>query len=150
MKIHKFINSEDVQSLQKASVLIDHNGDDDTLIRHVVKNLYLLNQTPDLGLYVKSTLMKLCAFYVCKVKHRNYALDAVANFHFKNGAVPWRFNWMADCSLPGLQKSCGIMVNYRYYLEDMANNSANYISNYTVSMSREVSALLGEENISKL
>lgn len=148
--MHRFINHEDLQSLQKAQVLINHNGDDNSLVQYVVKNLHLLNQIPDLGIYVKNTLMKLCAYYICKVKHRNYALDSVANFHLKNGAVAWRLNWMADPSVSGLQKSCGIMINYRYYLEDMANNSVNYISNYTVPKSKEVSALLVEENTSKL
>ncbi|KAG7158632.1 Malonyl-CoA decarboxylase-like, partial [Homarus americanus] len=58
-------------------------------------------------------LMRLCAYYLFLEKRRGYALDSVANFHLKNGAVMWRINWLADRSPRGLANSCGIMVNYR-------------------------------------
>ncbi|KAJ4426092.1 hypothetical protein ANN_26901 [Periplaneta americana] len=59
-------------------------------------------------------LMRLCARYLYLEKRRGYALDNVANFHLRNGAVMWRLNWQADTSPRGLGNSCGIMVNYRY------------------------------------
>lgn len=58
-------------------------------------------------------LLRACAFYLYKEKRRNYALNNVANFHLRNGAVMWRINWMADPSPRGMANSCGVMVNYR-------------------------------------
>lgn len=115
-----------------------------------MQNLRLLNQDADLAASVKEPLMKLCAFYICKVKRRGYALDAVTNFHLKNGAVVWRLNWMADTTLSGMQNSCGIMVNYRYYLEDMPSNSAKYIGNHNIPVSEHVNRLLRADERSNL
>ncbi|KAG7209609.1 hypothetical protein KM043_011264 [Ampulex compressa] len=61
-----------------------------------------------------------------------------ANFHLRNGAVMWRINWMADPTPRGVANSCGIMVNYRYYLNDCERNSQNYIENYHVNASENV------------
>ena len=65
----------------------------------------------------------------------------VANFHLRNGAVVWRINWLADTSVRGLNASCGLMVNYRYYLQDTETHSNNYISNYVIATSQLVDDL---------
>ncbi|KOC65828.1 Malonyl-CoA decarboxylase, mitochondrial [Habropoda laboriosa] len=62
---------------------------------------------------LKKPLVRACAWYLYKEKRRNYALNSVANFHLRNGAVMWRINWLADLSPRGVANSCGIMVNYR-------------------------------------
>ncbi|KAJ6215679.1 hypothetical protein RDWZM_010179 [Blomia tropicalis] len=77
---------------------------------------------------LKKPLMKTCAFYLYHEKRRGYALNSVANFHLKNGAVMWRLNWMADSSQNGISNSCGIMINYRYYLEEQQKNSQVYLN----------------------
>lgn len=46
----------------------------------------------------------------------------------KNGAVMWRLNWLADISTRGLSNSCGMMVNYRYFLERHQENSQIYMN----------------------
>ena len=66
----------------------------------------------------------------------------LANFHLRNGAVVWRINWLADTSVRGLTASCGLMVNYRYFLEDTEKNSNEYITNYEVRTSDLVDQLL--------
>lgn len=65
-----------------------------------------------------------------------------AHFHLRNGAVIWRLNWMADCSVKGLSASCGLMVNYRYYLDTLAENSINYVENKQVTADKQVLELL--------
>ena len=64
-----------------------------------------------------------------------------ANFHLQNGAVLWRLNWGADMSIRGLSKSCGMMVNYRYFLEDTEKNSQQYIEYKIISSSDQIREL---------
>lgn len=87
---------------------------------------------------LKKPLLRACAWYLYKEKRRNYALNNVANFHLRNGAVMWRINWLADPSPRGVGNSCGIMVNYRYYLDECEKHSQNYIENYFINASEDV------------
>ncbi|KAK1135496.1 hypothetical protein K0M31_000085 [Melipona bicolor] len=87
---------------------------------------------------LKKPLLRACAWYLYKEKRRNYALNNVANFHLRNGAVMWRINWLADPSPRGVGNSCGIMVNYRYYLDECEKHSQNYIENYFINASENV------------
>ncbi|XP_019390991.1 PREDICTED: malonyl-CoA decarboxylase, mitochondrial, partial [Crocodylus porosus] len=86
--------------------------------------------------------MRLCAWYLYGEKHRGYALNPVANFHLQNGAVMWRINWMADTSPRGVTASCGMMVNYRYFLEDTVSNSAEYLWTKRIKASEQVLSLV--------
>ena len=97
---------------------------------------------PDLAAVLKPVLLRLCARYLCKEKRRNFALNSVANFHVRNGACLWRINWMADTSRRGMTNSCGIMVNYRYFLDKLETNSNNYLSNYVMDTDKQVLELL--------
>nr|CAB63110.1 malonyl-CoA decarboxylase [Mus musculus] len=115
--------------------------------------------------------MRLCAWYLYGEKHRGYALNPVANFHLQNGAViaprlrlnpvanfhlqngavMWRINWMADSSLKGLTSSCGLMVNYRYYLEETGPNSISYLGSKNIKASEQILSLVAQfQNNSKL
>ncbi|KFZ51727.1 hypothetical protein N338_10605 [Podiceps cristatus] len=95
--------------------------------------------------------MRLCAWYLYGEKHRGYALNPVANFHLQNGSVMWRINWMADTSPRGIAASCGMMVNYRYLLEDTASNSAAYLGTKQIKASEQVLSLVSQfQQISKL
>ncbi|XP_059141347.1 malonyl-CoA decarboxylase, mitochondrial-like [Physella acuta] len=91
---------------------------------------------------MKSPLMRLCADYLYVQKRRNYALNPVANFHLSNGAVLWRINYLADTSQRGLNQSCGLMVNYRYFLESTETNSRNYLDCQIIKASPGVIDLL--------
>ena len=93
---------------------------------------------------LQAPLMRLCAWYLYGEKHRGYALNPVANFHLQNGAVMWRINWMADLSLKGITASCGLMVNYRYYLEETATNSTTYLSSKSIKASEQVLSLVAQ------
>ncbi|KAE8737229.1 hypothetical protein FOCC_FOCC017309, partial [Frankliniella occidentalis] len=106
------------------------------LQRLLKSNAWLDN--PDLVAFLKEPLMRMCARYLYLEKHRSAALNGVANFHLKNGAVMWRINWHADLSPRGLGNSCGIMVNYRYYLEDTEANSRSYLEHHKINASEQV------------
>ncbi|XP_022694980.1 malonyl-CoA decarboxylase, mitochondrial-like isoform X2 [Varroa jacobsoni] len=96
---------------------------------------------------LRKPLMKLCAQYLYQEKHRGLALNGVANFHLKNGAVLWRINWLADTSQRGLMNSCSLMVNYRYFLDQIDQNSVEYCTQGSISISNQVHSLLKTEPI---
>ncbi|XP_069758299.1 malonyl-CoA decarboxylase, mitochondrial isoform X1 [Narcine bancroftii] len=89
-------------------------------------------------------LIRLCAWYLYGEKRRGAALNPVANFHFQNGAVIWRLNWMADTSPRGISSSCGIMVNYRYFLENTNYNSVRYFGTGHIEASEQVLSLVAQ------
>ncbi|XP_050704081.1 malonyl-CoA decarboxylase, mitochondrial-like isoform X2 [Eriocheir sinensis] len=91
---------------------------------------------------LENPLMRLCAYYLVVEKRRGYALDSVANFHLKNGAVMWRINWQADQSPRGLANSCGIMVNYRYFIDECEKNSRTYLESQEILLSDTVKFLV--------
>ncbi|XP_022438782.1 malonyl-CoA decarboxylase, mitochondrial isoform X3 [Delphinapterus leucas] len=101
-------------------------------------------QSEQLVRALQAPLMRLCAWYLYGEKHRGYALNPVANFHLQNGAVMWRINWMADVSLKGITGSCGLMVNYRYFLEDTATNRTTYLSSKSIKASEQVLSLVAQ------
>ncbi|XP_035732332.1 malonyl-CoA decarboxylase, mitochondrial-like isoform X1 [Vespa mandarinia] len=98
---------------------------------------------------LKKPLLRASAWYLYKEKRRSYALNNVANFHLRNGAIMWRINWMADPSPRGIANSCGIMVNYRYYLNECENNSRNYIENYFINASENIINLVTQTKTNK-
>ena len=83
-------------------------------------------------------LMRLCARYLYLEKHRGSAANSVANFHLRNGAVLWRLNWRADMSARGMGNSCGIMVNYKYFIDDLEANSSAYLETKVVKAGEQV------------
>uniref|UniRef100_A0A3B5L485 Malonyl-CoA decarboxylase C-terminal domain-containing protein n=1 Tax=Xiphophorus couchianus TaxID=32473 RepID=A0A3B5L485_9TELE len=97
-----------------------------------------------LCLALEPVLMRLCAWYLYGEKRRGFALNPVANFHLQNGATMWRINWRADTSPRGVANSCGIMVNYRYFLNETTNNSVLYLQNKAVAASEQVLGLVSQ------
>lgn len=83
-------------------------------------------------------LMRLCARYLYLEKKRGYAVNAVANFHLRNGGILWRLNWLADTSSRGILGSCGIMVNYRYYPDDIDGNSISYVERQVIVAGEQI------------
>jgi malonyl-CoA decarboxylase len=92
-------------------------------------------------------LMRLCSQYLFLEKRRNFALDPVANFHLRNGSTMWRLNWWADLSPRGLNNSCGIMVNYRYYLDKLESNSTQYQESKTIDTSEQIRQLAAQAQV---
>ena len=115
---------------------------DEAVLEHVKSMLEhkRWNKGKDTVAVLKSPLMRLCAEYLYDVKVRGSAYDPVANFHLRNGATLWRINYMADPSVKGINQSLGIMVNYRYFLDELEENSREYILHKTVPVSQTVLA----------
>ena len=93
----------------------------------------------------RPVLVRLCAHYLLHVRRRRLAFDPVANFHLRNGASVWRLNWGADLSHTGLSSSFGMMVNYRYILEDVRSNNQMYLMDGNVPSSRRVQKVAAGE-----
>ncbi|KAK2715541.1 malonyl-CoA decarboxylase, mitochondrial-like isoform X2 [Artemia franciscana] len=126
--------------------LVEHFGPPDRFycsFRYMLGNGSWI-QDDSLVQILEIPLMRMCAQYLFLEKRRGLALDSVANFHLRNGAVMWRINWKADLSPRGLGNSCGIMVNYRYFLEDCDENSSKYLRKRTIATSEQVEHLANE------
>jgi len=91
---------------------------------------------------LRPILLRTCAYYLLNVKHRGHAYDPVANFHLRNGAVLWRLNWEGDSTTKGLNQSCSLMVNYRYYLNQTEENSRLYLDKKEIQAADQVKNLL--------
>jgi malonyl-CoA decarboxylase len=72
-------------------------------------------------------------------------LDRVGNFHLANGAAVERVNFAADPSDRGRFRSFGLMVNYRYEPERLADRAEHYAADGTVPTAAAVRELLGGE-----
>ncbi|XP_037078978.1 malonyl-CoA decarboxylase, mitochondrial-like isoform X3 [Pollicipes pollicipes] len=120
--------------------LAEADGPADALrqLRRLVGSCGWLEEDGQLCELLRPPLMRLCARYLYREKRRGSALDSVANFHLRNGAVMWRLNWRADLTPRGLTNSCGIMVNYRYFLDQTQHNSEQYLSTQTIAASESI------------
>ncbi|HTO00263.1 MAG TPA: malonyl-CoA decarboxylase family protein, partial [Microthrixaceae bacterium] len=70
----------------------------------------------------RSDLLGACARYLTATDSDGRLIDSVARFHMRNGARLWRINWLGDISTRGLNRSWGLMANYRYSPEDREAN----------------------------
>ncbi|MCC7412504.1 MAG: malonyl-CoA decarboxylase family protein [Gammaproteobacteria bacterium] len=91
---------------------------------------------------LEPVLMQLCAHYLTTARRGRQAHDRVAHFHLSNGARIERLNWLADTSMRGLEQSAGIMVNYRYKLNDVEKNHEAYTGEGKVNASAAVRRLV--------
>ncbi|XP_078699894.1 malonyl-CoA decarboxylase, mitochondrial-like [Branchiostoma floridae x Branchiostoma belcheri] len=121
--------------------IADIAGKEDALPLVTLKKLLQTNQwmgAESMVEMLRDPLMRLCARYLYLEKRRGYAVNPVANFHLRNGAVLWRLNWQADTNPRGISQSCGIMVNYRYFLGDTMRNSQRYMEEQHIEASQQV------------
>ncbi len=84
-----------------------------------------------------------CARYLVHAKRDLEPLDAVARFHLRNGARLERLNWAGDISAKGIEESYGLLVNYVYDPDEVAENHEAYANDYRVAHSDAVAALAG-------
>lgn len=90
---------------------------------------------------IKPALLALCARYLVAV-HDGRVLDPVANFHLANGARVEHVNWMADPSATGRARSAGIMANYLYEPDRIAERAEAYVTKGEVAIAAAVEELL--------
>ena len=91
---------------------------------------------------VKPLLMRLCAHYLASGGNGTGPADPVANFHLSNGARIEQINWLGDQSIRGMNRSFGLMVNYRYRLSDIEKNHEAYALDGRITCSSRVKSLL--------
>ena len=92
-------------------------------------------------------LRPLAAHYFFEAKSRGKPFDPVARFHLGNGASLEKVNWMADISENGLRQSVGMMVNYRYKINDIEKNHERYAERDEVVATAKVTRLLGSVDV---
>jgi len=111
----------------------------DTKIKSILKNnnssqLYFLkDENIDSFNYKKieenkEALKKITYYYLTEEKFNNRPLNAVANFHFNNGASFYDIVINGDLSTNGYKESFGIMVNYYYELEKIVKNHEDFVN----------------------
>ncbi|XP_071450402.1 malonyl-CoA decarboxylase, mitochondrial-like [Hetaerina americana] len=130
-----FTNDE-LSSLKKLLKTEDSGEFWNTLRQVLDSNSWV--QDHKLVMVFETPLMRLCTRYLHLEKRRGAALDPVANFHLRNGAMMWRLNWKADMTGRGLNNSFGIMVNYRYFLGDAEKHSRMYLEDQTIACSDQI------------
>jgi malonyl-CoA decarboxylase len=92
---------------------------------------------------LKKPLIKACANYLVSVKRNDKPLNAVARFHFGNGAQLYRINWMGNTSDHGIEESLGLMVNYLYDLKQIESNHEAYVQRGKLAVSKSVRSAMG-------
>jgi malonyl-CoA decarboxylase len=92
---------------------------------------------------LKPFLSALAAHYFLIGRNRKgLPLDPVARFHLGNGAWLDRIDPMADLSEKGIAQSYGLMVNYRYDLDDIEKNHEAYAGAGVIAASSAVKKML--------
>jgi malonyl-CoA decarboxylase len=90
---------------------------------------------------IRPALLALCARYLTTAQEGR-VLDPVANFHLANGAAVERVNWMADPSPVGRSRAFGLMANYLYEDDRIAERAEAYAARGEVSASSAVRDLV--------
>jgi hypothetical protein len=91
---------------------------------------------------IQPTMEKLAAHYLANERKRDLAVDPVANFHLRNGAELHRICFLADTSAKRLDQSYGLMVNYLYRLDRLAENNEAYLTKGFIATSAMIDDLL--------
>ena len=98
---------------------------------------------PDVVNEVKPLLAAAAAHYFLIARSRKgKPIDPVARFHLGNGARLERINLLGDLSEKGIAQAYGLMVNYRYELDDIEKNHEAYAGSGEIVASSAVRRLL--------
>ena len=91
---------------------------------------------------LREPMEKLCARYLLLEKSGAHPADPVAQFHLNNGALVSRLYWLADTSSRGFKQSYGMMVSYRYELDELDENHEEFQRGGRVAAARRVLRLV--------
>ena len=86
-------------------------------------------------------LTVLATRYLVSKREDGQPLDPVARFHLRNGARLERLNWLGDTSANGMAASAGLMVNYRYLVNDIEANHEAYMKDGRIVLGPEMRGL---------
>jgi malonyl-CoA decarboxylase len=116
-------------------------GGPERAVEHLFSRAWLNEE--DRAERLSAPLLALAARYLVREKRSGgTALDPVAHFHLGNGARVERINWLGDTSANGMRQSAGMMVNYRYRLDQIERNHERYSATGEASVSSAVAGLL--------
>lgn len=91
---------------------------------------------------LREPLLRLGARYLATAKQRGGndgpPFDPVSRFHLGNGARVERLNYLGDISAKGFRQSFGLMVNYRYELDELELNLEAFAAEGKIAMSAPV------------
>jgi len=94
---------------------------------------------------MRDPLLRLGARYLASAKQgggeSGAPFDPVSRFHLGNGARVERLNYLGDNSAKGFRQSFGLMVNYRYELDDLENNLEAFASTGKIAMASTIRRL---------
>lgn len=100
-------------------------------------------QSPQVRDEMQEPLLRAAAWYFLHARNsRGSPVDSVARFHLGNGARLERINFLADMSEKGIDQGCGLMVNYRYDIDDIEKNHEAYAESRAVAASTAVKRLV--------
>ncbi|HEY9213928.1 MAG TPA: malonyl-CoA decarboxylase [Ancylobacter sp.] len=88
-------------------------------------------------------------FFLIARSAKGKPLDSVARFHLGNGARLERINPFGDMSARGMKQAAGLMVNYRYMLEDIERNHEAFFDKGEIVAAPQVRKLLRPETQQK-
>ena len=96
---------------------------------------------------VQDALLAAAASYFLRAKSpKGRPVDPVARFHLGNGARLEQLNFLGDLSAKGLEQAHGLMVNYRYDLDEIERNHEAYAEKGEIIVAPRVrKALRAEE-----
>mmetsp|Transcript_5967 Transcript_5967/g.9021 ORF Transcript_5967/g.9021 Transcript_5967/m.9021 type:complete len:552 (+) Transcript_5967:72-1727(+) len=139
------LSEEEMQSLERAGLIardddlwngllstLDALDYGEVVVEEEENALSTQQQHQDTQTIIRPILMKLACRYLLLEKHRGRPLDAVTRFHVGNGALVHRLNFAADLTRKGLKSSYGIMVNYRYDLDQVEEKQKLYETEYQI------------------
>ena len=77
--------------------------------------------------------------YFLDAKHEDgLPLDPVQRFHLSNGASLDKIHFMGNPSKKGIANSAGLMVNYKYQMDNLEKNHEQYFSRETIASSKSL------------
>ncbi|HSS64321.1 MAG TPA: malonyl-CoA decarboxylase [Gammaproteobacteria bacterium] len=126
--------------IKKLSALMQAGSASQALLKIVETPRWHLDETVSSAL--QPILTGLCAHYLINARKGTRARDRVAHFHLSNGASIERINWLADTSERGMAQSAGMMVNYRYRLDQIERNHEAYSGEGLVTAASGVRKLI--------
>lgn len=94
---------------------------------------------------LREPLQRLAARYLATARRGDGEqappYDPVSRFHLGNGARIERLNYLADTAPKGFAQSFGMMVNYRYELDDIESNLEAFTGSGRIAMSSSIRRL---------
>ena len=90
-------------------------------------------------LSVEKEILNSSIEYFFEAKHKDgLPLDPVQRFHLSNGASLDKIHFMGNPSNKGIANSLGLMVNYKYQMDNLEKNHEQYFSRETIASSKSL------------